>query len=374
MTRVESDTEELTASTIMDIHSTLISLNYTGIEISKLKCQDSLNGSVLVMVSGYVKSRSFSSRRTFREVFFLAPQEQGRSYFVLNDIFELAEEVPVDQQPPPVPEIPDTKVDSEVQPTHLGNPEEETMEYVNSVHIEEGSPVDKYSLPNEQQEEPETETVVEEAPVEKPPQPESHVDTDTTAGPASEPVGGPSRLTYASILRASKAAVEPQRVRNSMLAPSEQRKVQTNATPLNPSASSFSPEAAGAGVDEGPAQEEEELTSVYVRNLPSHVTAQDLEKEFKNFGRIKPNGIFIRNRQDVAVCFAFVEFEDLVGVQNAVKASTIELLGRQIYIEERRASSNNVSRGGGVARGRGRGNYNRARGNGYHQRGYEQGY
>lgn len=40
-----------------------------------------------------------------------------------------------------------------------------------------------------------------------------------------------------------------------------------------------------------------EFASVYVRNLPSDVTAQDLEREFKNFGRIKANGIFIRNRK-----------------------------------------------------------------------------
>lgn len=37
--------------------------------------------------------------------------------------------------------------------------------------------------------------------------------------------------------------------------------------------------------------------SVYVRSLPLNVTTADLEKEFKKFGRIKPNGVFIRNRK-----------------------------------------------------------------------------
>lgn len=86
--------------------------------------------------------------------------------------------------------------------------------------------------------------------------------------------------------------------------------------------------------------------SVYVRSLPLNVTTADLEKEFKKFGRIKPNGVFIRNRkvsswswcmiflenswltdsllvdaQEIGVCFAFVEFEDMSGVHNAIKVS-----------------------------------------------------
>ena len=37
-----------------------------------------------------------------------------------------------------------------------------------------------------------------------------------------------------------------------------------------------------------------EVKSVYVRNLPATVTEAEIEQEFKNFGRIKPNGVFIR--------------------------------------------------------------------------------
>ncbi len=45
-----------------------------------------MNGGVLVMVSGLVKTREFSGRRKYVQTFFLAPQEKG--YFVLNDIFQ----------------------------------------------------------------------------------------------------------------------------------------------------------------------------------------------------------------------------------------------------------------------------------------------
>ena len=41
----------------------------------------------------------------------------------------------------------------------------------------------------------------------------------------------------------------------------------------------------------------DEVTSVYVRNLPANVTEAEIDQEFKNFGRIKPDGIFIRVRK-----------------------------------------------------------------------------
>ncbi|GJV67606.1 ribonuclease H-like domain-containing protein [Tanacetum coccineum] len=52
------------------------------------------------------------------------------------------------------------------------------------------------------------------------------------------------------------------------------------------------------------------------------------------------------NNSGCWVCFAFVEFEDLEGVQKAIKASLIQLAGSQVYIEERRENSSGASRGG----------------------------
>lgn len=40
-----------------------------------------------------------------------------------------------------------------------------------------------------------------------------------------------------------------------------------------------------------------EPKSVYVRNLPPDVTEDEIEQEFKNFGRIRPDGVFIRSRK-----------------------------------------------------------------------------
>lgn len=94
-----------------------------------------------------------------------------------------------------------------------------------------------------------------------------------------------------------------------------------------------------------------EFKSVYVRNVPPTASAFEIEEEFKRFGKIKPDGVAIRTRkvsplffplvgpptflsqvneinfnhvyvlmmQDLDVCYAFVEFEDITGVQNAIK-------------------------------------------------------
>lgn len=86
-----------------------------------------------------------------------------------------------------------------------------------------------------------------------------------------------------------------------------------------------------------------EVKSVYVRNVPTTMSASEIGEEFKKFGKLRPDGVAIRTRkvcfcfasspsyfssrylnfisslQDIDVCYAFVEFEDIFGVQNAVK-------------------------------------------------------
>lgn len=102
-------------------------------------------------------------------------------------------------------------------------------------------------------------------------------------------------------------------------------------------------------------EDEDEIKSVYVRNLPLIVSASEIEEEFKKFGKLKPDPVAIRNRKEIGVCYAFVEFEDITGVQNAIKASTLQIAGQQVFIEERRANRANAFRGG--RRGRARGGY-----------------
>ncbi|KAH9615793.1 hypothetical protein KSS87_003155, partial [Heliosperma pusillum] len=219
MTRVDGDDTQ-TVSTMLDIHSLLTSLNVSKVEVTRLDAQNSWNGGILLIVSGIVRSRNFYGKRKFTQAFFLAPQDKG--FFVMNDVLQFQDGDFITQHP--LPELPDIPVDSEVHATnhhHLEQTvpnyeyEEETREYVNSLHIEDDSPIDKYSLPDEQQhEEFQSETVVEEAPIEEPSTFESAVNhvadpvlapvpvpaPEPAHEPAAEPAGERAKLSYASIV------------------------------------------------------------------------------------------------------------------------------------------------------------------------------
>ncbi|KAL2344914.1 hypothetical protein Fmac_006199 [Flemingia macrophylla] len=371
MMRVDGDSVE-SAHDVLQIHSIVSLLNFTTIEIKTINSLDSWDGGVLVMVSGFVKMKDISGRRKFVQTFFLAPQEKG--YFVLNDMFHFVDDgVTYPNMVPVASETIDTQPHvsaslAEPQASDYGL-EEEAREYVNSVHIDD-DPVDKYSLPEHQQqlqEDLETEIVVEESPAQEA-SPPIHSVVHTAQEPpvalVEESLEEPPKKTYASILRVAKghpvlsAAPQhaPQQAFKSTPPPSELNHVTQPAVQQSNSASMYAPEPVAEGAEEGYGLEEEgEVTSVYVRNLPANVTEAEIDHEFKNFGRIKPDGIFIRVRKEIGVCYAFVEFEDIICVQNALEASPIQLAGRQVYIEERRPNSGNAARGG--RRGRGRGNY-----------------
>ncbi|XP_010262452.1 PREDICTED: putative G3BP-like protein isoform X2 [Nelumbo nucifera] len=413
MLRVDGSRTE-SATAMLQIHSLIMSLNFTGIEIKTAHSLDSWNGGVIVMVSGSVQTKDFNGKRKFMQTFFLAPQEKG--YFVLNDIFHFLDEEPIHQQPAPI--LAQNAFDSTVnvpsshpEPDYILGGDIQATEFVTPVHVEENEPVDNYNLQEEQQQQVlEVENRVDETQVEEPTASfQSAINSvrDPPTAPIEEPVGEPPKQTYASILRIARgqsaSSVAPQPSLNKST-PTTSEWLQTPQPTFQQSntASSIVPERSGAEAAEEVTtpEEEGELRSVYVRNLPPTVSVSDIEQEFKNFGRIKPDGVAIRHRKDVGICYAFVEFEDIAGVQNAIQASPIQLCGRQVHIEERRASSSGLSRGG--RRGRGRGGYqtdaprgrfgggsrgfgrgsgldsserdynSRPRGNGFHQRGPRQ--
>ncbi|CAL5436502.1 unnamed protein product [Camellia sinensis] len=351
MIRVDGDSSE-SASTMLQIHTLMVSLNFTGIEIKTINSLESWRGGVLVVVSGSVRAKDFSGSRKFVQTFLLAPQEKG--YFVLNDVFHFINEDEVHQRTVPI--ISENEIDPQPLTSTL-HPElpvsdydldEEASEYVNSIHIEGHNPVDEYTLQEQQQQQgPEADTVLEETPAEWPSTLLQNVveAIPDTLHSVEEPVGEPPKFTYASILRASKG----QSVRSVVSRPSLIKSTPPASERHHPQPASQQlnvPETSLEASEENPSLEEGELKSVYVRNLPSTISAADIELEFKTFGRILPDGVFIRNRKDIGVCYAFVEFEDLHAVQNAIKASPIQLAGRQVYIEERRANVGGASRGG----------------------------
>ncbi|CAG7873313.1 unnamed protein product, partial [Brassica rapa] len=370
MIRVDGDSSD-TAVTLLHIHNMVMSLNFTAIEVKTINSVESWEGGVLVAISGSVKTKEFSNRRSFMHTFFLAPQEKG--YFVLNDIFQFIDEGLVfshhqssclsetkhevrlnPPSPHPEPQVHDDYV-----------LEQEASDYVNAVQINDDL-VDKYSLQEDLHQPQHEDYYEDEVAVEETPR-EEVVHEPRAAPPPEEPVGEKSKMSYASILRVAKeaaavhvAATQPSYNRISLENNDWDQQLRSPSPQLAaPPASAQQSNAFtdyGAETDGGFGFEDFEIKSVYVRNLPSNISASEIEEEFKNFGTIKPDGVFLRTRKDaIGVCYAFVEYEDMASVENAIKASPIYLGGRQVYIEGRRPNPAGVR--GARGRGRGRGGY-----------------
>lgn len=348
-----------TATAMLQIHSLVMSLNITGIEVKTASSLESLNGGILVMVSGSVQLKNFR-RRKFVQTFFLAPQEKG--YFILNDIFQFIDEELIHHHPAvllsqnniasklnastPIPEPVSNYYGGDI----LG-------EYVADVNGN-GSLEDYIFQEQQLQQAPEPENVLESSYAEES---NGSLPNVITAAqyqlPASveETVEEPQKHTYASILQVAKAQSTPPASsqlsagKNASAASDRNRVSQPSAE--QPVVSSNPAETSDREVEEVPFEDEVEIKSVYVRNLPSTATEYEIEEEFKKFGKICPDGVVIRSRRDVGVCYAFVEYEDMSGVHNAVKEGVAQVAGRQVYIEGRRPNSNIPFRG----RGRGRG-------------------
>ncbi|XP_061356797.1 nuclear transport factor 2-like isoform X2 [Gastrolobium bilobum] len=345
-----------------------MSLSFTGIEIKTAQSLESWSGGVLVMVSGSVQLKDYNLRRKFMQTFFLAPQEKG--FFVLNDVFHFVEEEPVHRHQGVF--LAQGNLDSKLNASNTINKpvsnyllrgDIQAREFVATNKVKENGLVDNYGFSEQQMQRVHDSEHIQEDDVAE----ESHGSLQSTVNAvqdnaptsAEEPPEEPQKHTYASILRVAKGQSTP-----SVASQTSQKNVSSlewDHTPPNNSQQTtaltnaferFETDA----VEEFPTTEDEdEIKSVYVRNLSSTVSASEIEEEFKNFGRIRPDGVVIRSRKDVGVCYAFVEFEDMTGVHNAVKAGAVEVAGRQVYIEERRPNSYIPSRGG--RRGRGRTSY-----------------
>lgn len=365
MIRHDGATNE-SASGMEEIHNLIISLNFTEIEIKTAHSLESLEGGIVVMVTGLVQAKDFISRRKFVETFFLAPQEKG--FFVLNDIFLLEEEEVLQH---PVATVVDDDYDTNLDTlNHVEEP-------VSSYMLGEDIPTEDFMSPPLPADDDNSDDVlsISEQPIQAPVLDESvdeiHAELSISSfsslpnavqdlpSLAEEPAGDPPKHTYASILRAAKAQSAPHLISTNKAAPvmSEwhhaphvtQSQVQPVTSHVQDKPRSEVLVGVSSFVDEG------EPKSVYVGNLPASISTFDIEQEFRNFGSIKPDGVTIRSRKEAGFLYAFIEFEDADGVQNALKASPVQLNGKLIHVEGRRANGSS-SRGG--RRGRGRGGYN----------------
>lgn len=364
MLRIDGNNREA-ASAMLQIHALIMSLNFSLIEIKTAHSLESWNGGVLVMVSGSVHLKEISRRRKFVQSFFLAPQEKG--YFVLNDIFHFVDDEQILQHP--VAYLTQNNLDRKLGTQnsiqdHVSNyilgGDLQAREYAALGKIEEKSPVNSYGFVEEQlQEIPEAENILDnDFGIHSNGSLHNAVNAVKDHFPAAieEPAGEPQKHTYASILAKGQSTpvVQPSSFKGN--APSEWQDISDPPSQPSVASSNHFERSLTDYVEEPSAVEDDvEFKSVYVRNVPTTMAASEIEEEFKKFGKLSPAGVAIRTRKDIDVCYAFVEYDDITGVQNAIKASTIEIGGHQLYIEGRRPNRNGLSRGRG--RGRGRGGY-----------------
>ncbi|KAL2923020.1 putative G3BP-like protein [Bienertia sinuspersici] len=359
------------------IHALVMSMRFTAIEIKTAHSLESWNGGVVVMVTGSLQIRDVSGRKKFAQTFFLAPQEKG--FFVLNDIFHFIEDDQV--HPYSASLIGQTNLSAnlnapasipEAVPNYMMTAAMQARDYMPPGDVKENGTVDKYSIPEQRlQQAPEVESILEDNSREQTngflASPMTLIQ-DIPQAQIEDPVEEMQKHTYASVLRAAKVqaapSVAPSSSSNKAVAPASEwqhapqhndqqsvaQQAQQQSSSVQVASESWVPDV---GDEVSTTDDRGEIKSVYVRNLSPTISASEIEDEFVKFGQLTSEGVAIRRLKDTDVCYAFVEFEDIASVQSAIKAGSVQIAGRQVYIEERRANSS-FARG---RRGRGRATY-----------------
>ncbi|KAJ7554894.1 hypothetical protein O6H91_05G014600 [Diphasiastrum complanatum] len=332
------------------IHDKFMSLDYGDFktEIKTVDSQESVDGGVLVMVTGTLIGKS-SARLNFVQSFVLARQEKG--YFVRNDIFRYLEEQNVIKPAPTVlNDIPEISPQIAVAPEPVFEATYPTEdEILQNDFIKESSDIldeehiveEVYDLP-ERAEISDAEDYAEQEEeivhLESLPSPSAlpaMTHAESSAPQMEEASGEVPKKSYASILRVMKEnSGRTAMIQNgAKVGPVVSERAAGVATPA-PSHPTLSLPLQESAEEGSIIDLEGEGRSIYVKSLPISVTASQLADEFSKFGLIKPGGINVRSMK--GFCYAFVEFEDSSSAQNAIDGSPVLIGGRPAYVEEKR--------------------------------------
>ncbi|KAH8501057.1 hypothetical protein H0E87_016039 [Populus deltoides] len=302
------------ASTLEEIKKLILSLDYKNcvVEIQTVDSQESYENAVMVIVTGFFAGKD-SDRKRFTQAFFLVPQEDGTTYFVLNDIFRYVEESEnkkisdADNIAPPTHVTPSPEPPS--VPDHTVAVNVSTNSEESGVQAKEsGHPLDNGEIPTS-----EKDIVVEK----------EVVATQNDAHPVSEAVASivqedAPKKSYASVVNALNLKTQPFQQRVSDVKP-----VKQSCTAVSPMASSHqtgSPRPPGNNIVEiNNNSTAVEGYSIFVANLPMDATVDELTQAFSKFGAIKPNGVQVRSYKQDKNCFGFVEFESANSVEKALE-------------------------------------------------------
>ncbi|XP_057781028.1 nuclear transport factor 2-like isoform X2 [Salvia miltiorrhiza] len=366
--RPEEDGSMSITTTMQAINDKIVSLNYWDFtaEIKSVDSQESFNGGVHVLVTGYLTGKD-SKVSHFAQSFFLAPQDRG--YFVLNDMFRYVNNfdanpalvpdvvAPVPEEPAPVP-APENHVSEQSTPS-----------------AEEAVSGEVYNPP-ENGDVPVTEEVEEEEEEEVPvPEVVDEVQDNTEPMVETPAKTEAPKKSYASIVMhlketAATFSPPPTALRKAPPKSLDEVKPTPIPTPDGPvsSSDSFDHEHNQEGEADG--------FSIYIKGLPMNATEALLEDVFNKFGTIKNDGIQVRSNRQQGFCFGFVEFEEATSMQKALEASPVAIGGRQAFVEEKRSTNSRGSNRGRFQSGRGSGFRNegvRGRGGYGGGRGYNRG-
>ncbi|KAI3957755.1 hypothetical protein MKX01_007586 [Papaver californicum] len=339
-----------TVSTMDDINQKILSLNSKDYkaEIKTADAQYSHKDGVIVLVTGCLTGKDKVGRK-FTQSFFLAPQEKG--YYVRNDVFRYLDEGQVLRAEPVLvngtsESVTAAPVAQELEPSHV--PDLAVPDTTAPIVEELNNGVEVHDHLNNEEE-----VVVQEEVVEEPPQVQPvQIEVRQLAEPAGPVVQEDApKKSYAAALKVAKGNAGPAPVNvpttTVKVKPATVgQKAPAPAAPA-PALGASAPNSNNASANSNVA-EEVEGHSIYIKNLPTTATDEQVEKEFKSFGPIKPGGVQVRSNK--GFCFGFVEFEQLSSMQNAVKAGSVTIASRQVYIEEKRTTTR-------VGGGRGRGNF-----------------
>ncbi|CDP03910.1 unnamed protein product [Coffea canephora] len=300
-------------TTMQAINEKILSLNYEQFraEIRSVDAQESFNGGVQVLVTGYLTGND-NMIRNFSQSFFLAPQDRG--YFVLNDIFRYVENgnqqdanqgvanevvapVTPEQDPPP----------PAVQENHVSEQSTSSAEEISGGEVY--NPPENGEIPNAEEEVPVAE-VLDEV------QDEMQIVVESNTKIEEVP-----KKSYASIVMDLKESA----VAFSSPTPAPRKSVPNSQDPP--------PERESDGLVPPDGY------SIYIKGLPMNATVTLLENEFRKFGPIRNGGIQVRSNRQQGFCFGFVEFEVPSAVQKAIEASPIAIGGRQAIVEEKRSTN-----------------------------------
>ena len=333
-----------------DIHSRILGLGFDEckVTISNLDCQASLNGGIIILVTGQLLNRNSVSKK-FAQSFFLAEQPNG--YYVLNDILRIQKEKPgIDDYPSTLSSHRKEFVKEELTGASM------MREELPSVSVTAASKESRsVPIPTESKSEVVPSSAVaatrkEEEDIRGPTKSTSQSKPMATATPttsAKENVTGAAAATTTSVAPskpktwASLAAVGKEQWGDNVsqvtgtsvvvesAASARQQQQSSTATDVSRTERKSATEKHGGSGR--PHYEMNTASTVFVKNVTSKVTEETLRTVLRDFGHIKMVIIITAKNS------AFVEFDEPQTARKVVAMKTLKAGDVELSFEPKQA-------------------------------------